>query len=353
MRNALVKVLKLRCPPGSHSRELLRDAFLVVKLAWRCEVVASPWLAFAVATASPSVPQGQETPQGAIWAHIGFHNFSPYRPCFQILEHVERPSGAYTWLRATQQFKYDYDFVELMHRGSRWGMSMHVLVATQSPLGSFDPQEVRVRRLCSDEEDDRIWPPRRPFRRREPAPEPRAHDAEPAEDFEDVALVPGALDSEDTDNVGPDSESSAAEDEALLGELGDDDSVGDIHGDDDDELAAALHLAGDAMFSESGSPLEGVPVIGEAPELAGDDGLLVVAEPRLMCLPMGVWSSWSQSPMPLPRQSLRQRRRCPPRAQTLSCALALLPQLGWRVATFAITGRATSLPLAAFILDAF
>ena len=279
LRNALVKVLKLRCPPGSPSRELLRDAFLVVKLAWRCEVVASPWLAFAVATASPSVPQGQETPQGAIWAHIGFHNFSPYRPCFQILEHVERPSGAYTWLRATQQFKYDYDFVELMHRGSRWGMSMHVLVATQSPLGSFDPQEVLVRRLCSDEEDDRIWPPRRPFRRREPAPEPRAHDAEPAEDFEDVALVPGALDSEDTDNVGPDSESSAAEDEALLGELGDDDSVGDIHGDDDDELAAALHLAGDAMFSESGSPLEGVPVIGEAPELAGDDGLLVVAEP--------------------------------------------------------------------------
>ena len=91
--------------------------------------------------------------------------------------------------------------------------------------------------------------------------------------------VPGALDSEYTDNVGPDSESSAAEDEALLGELGDDDSVGDIHGDDDDELAAALHLAGDAMFSESGSPLEGVPVIGEAPELAGDDGLLVVAEP--------------------------------------------------------------------------
>ena len=62
LRNALVKVLKLRCPPGSPSRELLRGAFLVVKLAWRCEVVASPWLAFAVATASPNVPQGQETP---------------------------------------------------------------------------------------------------------------------------------------------------------------------------------------------------------------------------------------------------------------------------------------------------
>lgn len=106
LQNKILKVLKLECKNDSPSRELLSSACLVVRLQFeRARAHGSAWGALAFGE-SGKASDGQEADSGSVWAHLGFHSFSPYRPPMHLLDELPPPpNNPYLRVRATFKYK--------------------------------------------------------------------------------------------------------------------------------------------------------------------------------------------------------------------------------------------------------
>lgn len=234
LRNKFLRNLKSQCKVGSVGRQALGDGYIVLEVTWQRDAVevSSPWAAYAMTDEVAGASEFQGV-SGSLWLHIGHMSFCPYQPVFQVLEKLpNEPNSPYTWVKATNTYKHEFELYPCLHRSLKWSMKFFTTVDTWQTLGRFAPSVIPVKPLPQSEECH-LWPLRGGGGRKRRAPndsedgeaeERGAAEAQPIEDggFDGEALEGSDIDEGDVagaPEVG-DEEGESAEDLAnLLGSM--------------------------------------------------------------------------------------------------------------------------------------
>ena len=110
------------------------------------------------------------------WWHLGLQYMKPYRPTFQELQHQTNRAGQHL-LQQTGTFYTDLEALATLDLSAEWTVEFYVLVETQTPTASLEPNQVWVQSY--GEGMEAFWPPpvrRRPTRVRRPRGGPRVHE---------------------------------------------------------------------------------------------------------------------------------------------------------------------------------
>ena len=170
LRNKVLQYIKRVCPRKSKNMDLLKDAFLVLRL----EGVKPEQSAWLDVTSEDEAAAAEEYRfgNGVYWLHLGLVLFNPYRPAYHLLKEVPRDeSDPWVWLQTTNTFVYDWCLFSNMDRSCSWTGRIFGLVDTSDNIGLFDPTLVPVEALPDAEQQ--IWPP--PPRKRRKKTDPSSN----------------------------------------------------------------------------------------------------------------------------------------------------------------------------------